>query len=101
MGESDDLGVPHQDGNNFVKVGYPLKHIILEDSGELVFDGGQQGHQVQRIDLQVATQVGVKSQLAQVDDLQVTHYTHDSRFDLSWIGGTSFLSRVGRSSGWA
>lgn len=47
-----------------------------------MLDGSQQGHQVQRVDVQVTSQIGVKPQLAQVDDLEVTHYTQDSRLDL-------------------
>jgi hypothetical protein len=47
MDLSDDLGVPHQESNNFIQICDALEDIVLEHGGELMLDRGEQGDDVQ------------------------------------------------------
>jgi hypothetical protein len=51
---SDDFGVAHQDGHNLIQVGDSFKNVVFEDSGELMFDGGEQCDEVEGVHFQIS-----------------------------------------------
>lgn len=54
ISRSYDFGVAHEQGHHFVEVADALKDVVLEDSGELVLNRGEECDEVEGIDLQVA-----------------------------------------------
>ena len=96
---SDQLGVAGQPGGHFVQGFDALEEVVLEDGGELVLDGGQEGHHVERVDSEVSPQVGLEVDVLHLDDLQVPDHSQYSGFDLAECRSTSLRSMQARSWG--
>lgn len=78
---SKDFGIPHENVNEFFDVPGRLENSVLEDSGELLFDFGEEHNNVERVKLEVFSQILVELELPQVHEFALVESLQNSGLD--------------------